>query len=65
MLTLTQDTWTRWGTMRQVEFIDQLKKKIRRYGVYYADQGRWVDLAQGGPSEPAERVYPIPLTDLP
>ena len=65
VLTLTQDTWTRWGTMRQVEFIDQLKKKIRRYGVYYADQGRWVDLAQGGPSVPAERVYPIPLTDLP
>jgi serine/threonine-protein kinase PpkA len=65
VLTLTQDTWTRWGTMRQVEFIDQLKKKIRRYGVYYADQGRWVDLAQSPMSDPAERVYPIPLTDLP
>ncbi|WP_295606778.1 vWA domain-containing protein [uncultured Lamprocystis sp.] len=65
VLTLTQDTWTRWGTMRQVEFIDQLKKKIRRYSVYYADQGRWVDLAQRAAVDPAEQVYPIPLTDLP
>jgi hypothetical protein len=65
VLTLTQDTWTRWGTMRQFEFIDQLNKKIRRYGLYYADQDKWVDLAQSGASEPAELVYPIPLTDLP
>ena len=65
VLTLTQDTWTRWGTMRQVEFIDQLKKKIRRYSVYYGDQGRWVDLAQRAAADPAEQVYPIPLTDLP
>ncbi len=65
VLTLTQDTWTRWGTMRQVEFIDQLKKKIRRYSVYYGDQGRWVDLAQRAAVDPAEQAYPIPLTDLP
>ncbi|WP_295458667.1 vWA domain-containing protein [uncultured Thiodictyon sp.] len=65
VLTLTQDTWTRWGTMRQYEFIDQLNKKIRRYGLYYADQDKWVDLAQSGTSDPAELVYPIPLTDLP
>ncbi len=65
VLTLTQDTWTRWGTMRQVEFIDQLKKKIRRYSVYYGDQGRWVDLAQRVAADPAEQVYPIPLGDLP
>ncbi|WP_295393567.1 vWA domain-containing protein [uncultured Thiodictyon sp.] len=65
VLTLTQDTWTRWGTMRQYEFIDQLNKKIRRYGLYYADQDKWVDLAQSGKSDPAELVYPIPLTDLP
>jgi hypothetical protein len=65
VLALTQDTWTRWGTMRQYEFIDQLNKKIRRYGLYYADQEKWVDLAQGGTRDPAELVYPIPLTDLP
>jgi len=65
VLTHTQDTSTRWGTMRQVKFIDQLKKKIRRYGVYYADQGYWVDLAQSPMSDPAGRFYPIPLTDLP
>jgi hypothetical protein len=65
VLTLTQDTWTRWGTMRQVEFIDQLKKKIRRYGLYYADRDKWVDLAQSGSPDASETVYPIPLTDLP
>jgi serine/threonine-protein kinase PpkA len=65
VLTLTQDTSTRWGTMRQVKFIDQLKKKGRRYGVYYADQGHWVDLAQSPMGDPAERVYPIPLTGPP
>ena len=65
VLALTQDTWTRWGTMRQVEFIDQLKKKIRRYGLYYADRDKWVDLAQSDSTDPSEMVYPIPLTDLP
>ncbi len=65
VLALTQDTWTRWGTMRQVEFIDRLKKKIRRYGLYYADRDTWVDLAQSDASNPSEMVYPIPLTELP
>jgi len=65
VLTLTQDTWTRWGTMRQYEFIDQLNKKIRRYGLYYADQDHWVDLSQHGGGDPGELVYPIALTDLP
>ena len=65
VLALTQDTWTRWGTMRQVEFIDQLKKKIRRYGLYYADRDKWVDLAQSDSPDASEMVYPIPLTDLP
>ncbi len=65
VLALTQDTWTRWGAMRQVEFIDQLKKKIRRYGLYYADREQWVDLAQSGSAEPSDLVYPIPLDELP
>lgn len=65
VLALTQDTWTRWGTMRQVEFIDRLKKKIRRYGLYYADRDKWVDLSQSPSVDPSETVYPIPLTDLP
>ncbi len=65
VLTLTQDTWTRWGTMRQYEFIDRLNKKVRRYDLYYRDQDRWVDLSQTGTADPAEWVYPIPLTDLP
>ena len=65
VLALTQDTWTRWGAMRQYEFIDQLNKKIRRYGLYYADQDKWVDLAQSGGRDQSELVYPIPLSDLP
>jgi len=65
VLALTQDTWTRWGAMRQYEFIDQLNKKIRRYGLYYADQDKWVDLAQSGGRDQSELVYPIPLNDLP
>ena len=51
--------------MRQYEFIDQLNKKIRRYGLYYADQDKWVDLAQSGGRDQSELVYPIPLNDLP
>ncbi len=63
VMTLDQDTWSRWGTQRQFEFVSRLKGKIRLYERYNADSDRWVSLAQGSP--PGERVYPVPLRDLP
>jgi hypothetical protein len=63
VMTLDQDTWSRWGTQRQFEFVSRLKGKIRLYERYNADADRWVSLAEGSP--PGERVYPVPLRDLP
>ncbi len=63
VMTLDQDTWSRWGTQRQFEFVSRLKGKIKLYERYNADTDRWVSLAEGSP--PGEWVYPVPLRDLP
>jgi hypothetical protein len=63
VMSLDQDTWSRWGTQRQFDFISRLKGKIRLYERYNADTERWVSLADGSPQ--GERVYPVPLRDLP
>ncbi len=57
------DTWSRWGTQRQLDFVNRVKSKLRLYERYNADNARWVSLAEGGP--PGEHVYPVPLHDLP
>lgn len=63
VMTLDQDTWSRWGTQRQFEFVSRLKGKIKLYERYNADTDRWVSLAEGSPA--GEWVYPVPLRDLP
>jgi hypothetical protein len=63
VMNLDQDTWSRWGTQRQFDFVSQLKGKIRLYERYNADTDRWVSLAQDSPK--GEQVYPVPLSDLP
>ena len=63
IMNLDQDTWTRWGPQRQFEFIKRLRSKVRLYERYNADQDRWVSLAKDSPA--GERVYPVPLRDLP
>jgi serine/threonine-protein kinase PpkA len=65
VLSLSQDTWVRWGIQRQVEFIDELHKKIRLYRYFNEDLLGWVDLSQSGISDPSEFVYPVPLEQLP
>jgi len=57
------DTWSRWGTQRQLDFVNRIKSKLRLYERYNADTARWVSLAEGSP--PGEQVYPVPLHDLP
>ena len=57
------DTWSRWGTQRQLGFVTRVKSKLRLYERYNADTERWVALADGSP--PGEHVYPVPLHDLP
>lgn len=57
------DTWSRWGTQRQLDFVTRVKSKLRLYERYNADTARWVSLADGSP--PGEHVYPVPLHDLP
>ncbi len=57
------DTWSRWGTQRQLDFVNRVKSKLRLYERYNADTARWVSLAAGSP--PGEHVYPVPLQDLP
>ncbi len=57
------DTWSRWGTQRQLDFVNRVKSKLRLYERYNADTARWVSLAEGSP--PGEHVYPVPLHDLP
>ncbi len=63
VMNLDQDTWSRWGTQRQFDFVSQLKGKIRLYERYNADTDRWVSLAEDSPK--GEQVYPVPLSDLP
>ena len=63
VMSLDQDTWSRWGTQRQFDFVSQLKGKIRLYERYNADTDRWVSLAEDSPK--GEQVYPVPLSDLP
>jgi plasmid stabilization system protein ParE len=63
VMNLDQDTWSRWGPQRQYDFINRLKAKIRLYGRYNADLGRWKALAAGSPVD--EHVYPVRLLDLP
>jgi hypothetical protein len=63
VMSLDQDTWTRWGTQRQFELISRLKGKIKLYERYNADTDRWVSLAKDSPA--GEQVYPVPLRDLP
>ena len=63
VMNVDQDTWSRWGTQRQYDFINKLKSKIRLYERYNADRGRWVSLAEGSPV--GEQVYPVRLRDLP
>ena len=65
VLSLTQDLWVRWGIQRQTEFIDELHNKIRLYRYYNEDLRGWIDLSQSGVEDPAERVYPVPLEQLP
>ncbi len=65
VLSLSQDTWVRWGIQRQTAFLDELHNKVRLYRYYNEDLLGWIDLSQSGITDPAELVYPVPLEQLP
>jgi serine/threonine-protein kinase PpkA len=65
VLSLSQDTWVRWGIQRQTAFLDELHNKIRLYRYYNEDLLGWIDLSQSGVDDPSEWVYPVPLEQLP
>lgn len=63
IMNLDQDTWTRWGTQRQLDFVKRLRSKVHLYERYNADNDRWISLAKDSPI--GEQVYPVRLRDLP
>ena len=64
VMALSQDIWTRWGPEKQVEFTNDLKRKLRQYARSNEDWEGWVNPAQT-PDTTGDFVYPIPLVDMP
>ncbi|WP_295449756.1 vWA domain-containing protein [uncultured Thiodictyon sp.] len=64
VMALSQDIWTRWGPEKQVEFTNDLKRKLRQYARYNEDWEGWVNPAQT-PGTTGDIVYPVPLDDMP
>jgi len=64
VMALSQDIWTRWGPEKQVEFTNDLKRKLRQYARYNEDWEGWVNPAQTADAS-GDFVYPVPLADMP
>lgn len=64
VMALSQDIWTRWGPEKQVEFTNDLKRKLRQYARYNEDWEGWVNPAQTADAT-GDFVYPVPLVDMP
>ena len=64
VMNLSQETWTAWGPQKQLEFLNQLRRKLRQYARYNEEWDSWVNLAQTVDAE-GEWVYPVPLADMP
>ncbi len=64
VMALSQDLWTRWGPEKQVEFTNDLKRKLRQYARYNEDWEGWVNPAQTADAT-GDFVYPVPLVDMP
>ena len=64
VMALSQDTWTSWGSEKQVGFTNDLKRKLRQYARYNEDWEGWVNPAQTADAS-GDFVYPVPLADMP
>jgi hypothetical protein len=64
VMALSQDIWTRWGLEKQLEFTNDLRRKLRQYARYNEDWEGWVNPAQTADAV-GDFVYPVPLVDMP
>lgn len=60
---IDEDTWTFLSPQEQDNIYRDLSSKLEHYLIYNADTDRWVSLSKD--ASPNERVYPVPLKDLP
>ena len=63
VMNLDQDLWSSWSVQQQINFINDLKRKMRLYEIYNSDADRWIALQEN--SDPADDVYPVPIDALP
>ena len=64
IMTIDEDFWHELSIGDQQAFIDELKAKVNLYETYHDDIDRWIPLGDER-IEPGDKVYPVPLEDLP
>ena len=60
---IDEDTWNALSPQEQDSIYRDLSSKLEHYKIYDGDHARWVSLSEGASER--EKVYPVPLRDLP
>jgi hypothetical protein len=63
ILNLDEETWIQIGDQQQDAILRDLNYKLNHYQLYNDDTDRWIPLSEE--SDPADYVYPIPISMMP